>query len=224
MTSPLPALKGIHLASSLSLLAVFSCPCSLHFLLQCKENTWSPPPVSSPLAIVMYPQEWMSSSVSLAHSNALHDVLFVTVIWLLTNHFVLWSLVVDVGSRGWEGLMDCPWNCGERLHGALCRRGLASGKDTDIKRKKQRSIFKVNMVQGQFSALDSKIAHVCWSHPCFIGWNQTTEHGICERWVSLASWALSMIHPSTWKGSLGADAKLLFPANSQGMLCGTCAL
>lgn len=87
----------------------------------------------------MYPQEWMSSSVPLAHSDALHDVLFVTVTWLLTQSFCS----VISGCHCWElgrkGADGCPCSNDEWLHGALCKTGLASGKDMHISHKQTTS-------------------------------------------------------------------------------------
>lgn len=74
----------------------------------------------------------MSSSVSLAHFDALHDVLFVSVIWLLTQFFCS----VISGCHCWElgrkGANGCPCSNVEWLHGVLYKTGLASGKDMCI--------------------------------------------------------------------------------------------
>lgn len=77
----------------------------------------------------------MSSSVSLAHSDALHDVLSVTVTWLLTQSFCS----VISGWHCWElgrkGAYGCPCSNVEWLHGVSCKTGLASGKDICISHK-----------------------------------------------------------------------------------------
>lgn len=80
----------------------------------------------------------MSSSVSLAHSDALHDVLFVAVTWLLTQSFcsVISGCRWELGRKGADG---CPCSNDEWLHGALCKTGLASGKDMHISHKQTTS-------------------------------------------------------------------------------------
>lgn len=91
--------------------------------------------------VITYPQEWMSSSVSLAQSDALHDVLFVTVTWLLAQSFCS----VISGCHCWElgrkGANGCPCSNVEWLHGVLCKTGLASGKNMRISHKQPHSKY-----------------------------------------------------------------------------------
>lgn len=72
----------------------------------------------------MYPQEWMSSSVSLAHSDALHDVLFVTVTWLLTQSFCSVISGCHCWDLGRKGAYGCPCSSVEWCMGSCVKQVL----------------------------------------------------------------------------------------------------
>lgn len=126
----------------------------------------------------------MSSSVSLAHSDALHDVLFVTVTWLLTQSFCS----VISGCHCWElgrkGAYGCPCSNVEWCMGSCVKQVLLLARtcifhtNNLIVNMTQENVIKVSIRSPKWKIIVSFLAIT-------LVLKQAIENGVHEKLIYL---------------------------------------